>query len=172
MIRNCMIVAAVALVMLTGCSKAPGEIKTIGGSVEFFTENEKEVWVLKIYATIENENPETAFLDFAGTLDITDSGKKIVSVPFTLPIVFPLNTDKFVDTQEIKKRYTKEEIEPVLAHFKVDTERLMAGSEKGTEDDPKKQRIAVDNEAVKFREISYKKENILTLLKEKVNEKK
>jgi hypothetical protein len=151
-----------SLVFMTGCAKVPDKLVSPTLKIEMVVADNKEVFKLTLSTGIQNENSDVALTALKGRIVFYDSGKKgapVMSLPFELPVILPFETGII----EIEKTYTENEIMPLVMAMGSDKEKLLA--DRGLE------RTFMDDKGIGLELISYNKEDILDILKGKLNEK-
>jgi len=113
---------------------------------------------LKFSGGIKNENNETVFTGVKGTIAFIEpeSGKQVLSLPFSLPVILPFDTGVI----DIKKEYSEQEITPLIALLGLNKTELI--KEKSTSS------MFIDEKKVKIATLDYTKKNIISIIKEKV----
>jgi len=146
------------LLLFAGCVKAPESVTRAMMKIDLSIVENKEVYSITFAGLLENVNNDTAFLDVKGTVELFDPavGKTVESFDFTLPEVLPFGEGEIL----VKKIRTEKEITPLLELFEVEKEKLVSG-----ESGPG---MNIDQKNIRFKNLEYRKENIITLLKEKI----
>ncbi len=142
-----------------GCAKMPEKLVSPTFKIEPVIKDNRELFKLTLNTGLQNENSDTAFLDMKGLIVFKDADKRILAIPFRLPVILPFDTGII----EAEKTCTESEIMPLVVLFGSDREKLM--------NDKVLDRSFIDEKNIGFELTGYEKKNILDLLKEKVNEK-
>jgi hypothetical protein len=156
------IVILSSCLIVTGCAKLPDKLVTPTLKIETAMKDNQPVYKLLVNTGIQNENSDTALINVKGNIFFLDAGKaekKVMTIPFELPIILPFDTGII----ELEKTYTEKEIEPLLA--------LMGSNKDKLQSDKNLERSFVDDKNIGFELTAYGKKNILDVLREKVNEK-
>lgn len=144
------------IVLITSCAKTPEKILSPSIKAEVVQVADKS-FVIYFTGGIKNENDSTAFLNLKGTaLIISDSGEKLLTIPFSIPAVLPFETGIIKEKIDIKG----ETAEKIMNMFSVSVEKL------GTPDEPGNRFIEDKN--IKLESLKFDTKNIVRLLKEKV----
>ncbi len=162
--KFCIMICSVAasFAMLAGCAKIPEKLDSPTLKIEPVIINHKEMFNLKLSAGIRNENSGTALVSIKGNIVFADpAGKnaRVLSVPFNLPIILPFD----MGIIEIDKNFSEGEIMPLVALMGSDREKLMR--------DKILERSVQDERDIRLELTEYRKENILGILKGKIDEK-
>jgi hypothetical protein len=145
--------------IFAGCAKMPDKLVTPTLKIEPVVKDNKELYKMMLSTGIQNENSEVAFLNVKGTIFFSDTGSRILTVPFTIPVVLPFDTGII----EIEKTYAENEIMPLVTLLGSDKEKLL--------NDKALERSFMDDKTIGFELTGFEKKNILDMLKEKLNEK-
>ncbi|MBN2160641.1 MAG: hypothetical protein JW807_14730 [Spirochaetes bacterium] len=144
------------------CAKLPEKLISPTLKIETSVKDNKEAYKLMLSTGLHNENSDTALVDVKGNIvftDPADSGGRVLSFPFELPVILPFDTGII----EIEKLFSEEEIMPLVNLMGADKEKL--------QNDGGLERSLTDDKNVALELTDYQKKSILDLLKEKVNEK-
>jgi hypothetical protein len=153
------LVLAVSSLILIGCTKLPDKLITPTLKIETIVKDNKEMYKMMLSTGIQNENSNVALLNVKGTIFFSDAGSRILSLPFTIPVMLPFDTGII----EIEKIYTENEIMPLVALLGSDKEKLQK--------DKVIERSFMDEKTIGFEFTGYEKKNILDILRDKLNEK-
>ncbi len=152
----------IPVIVFSSCTKSPEGIESPGIKIEAVSENKKESFKLMVSGGIKNENSGTALLNFTGKVNFIDpsnGGKVVESIPFTLPVVLPF--DSAVINETVPR--SEKELEPLMKLLKIKKEELIR--------EGSVEKINILKNLVQLDSVSYKTEEIIKLLKEKINEK-
>ncbi len=158
-VKTALIVLLGSGIVFIGCAKMPEKLVSPTLKIEPVIKDNKELFKLSLNTGIQNENSDTAFINMEGTIVFTDAGKRVLTIPFKLPIVLPFDTGII----EVEKTCTESEITPLLVLLGSDKEKLM--------NDKALERSFIDEKNISFDLTGCEKKNILDVLKDKVNEK-
>ena len=148
--------------VLNGCAKIPEKLDSPTLRIEPVIKDNKELFNLKLNTGIQNENGDTALVSVKGSIVFVDPDSKnarVFSLPFELPIILPFD----MGIIEIDKNFTEGEIMPLVVLMGSDRGKLMR--------DKILERSLPDDRNIKLEFTEFKKENILGVLKGKINEK-
>jgi hypothetical protein len=141
-----------------GCAKMPEKLVTPTLKIETVVKDNREMYKMMLSTGIQNENSDVALLNVKGTIFFSDGESRLLTLPFTVPIVLPFDTGVI----EIEKFYTENEIMPLVTLLGSDKEKLE--KERGIE------RSFMEDKNIGFDLAGYEKKNILDILKDKLNE--
>jgi hypothetical protein len=145
--------------IFAGCAKIPDKLVTPTLKIEPLVKDNKEMYKMMLSTGIQNENSDVAILNVKGTIFFSDTGSRVLTVPFTIPVVLPFDTGII----EIEKTYAENEIMPLVTLLGSDKEKLL--------NDKVLERSFMDDKTIGFKLTGFEKKNILVVLKEKLNEK-
>ena len=150
-----------ACLLAAGCAKIPDKLISPIVKIEQAIKDNTEHYILRFNAGIQNENSSTALMNVTGAVSFVDpdGSTMIMSIPFELPVILPLETGII----ELTKTYPENEIMPLVILLGSDKEKLL--KDKGVE------RSFFDDKIVKLEISGYKKDDIRDVLKDKLNEK-
>ena len=151
-----------SVVTAIGCAKKPDKIKSPSLKIDIILEGNKEEYVVKFTGGILNENSSVALKDIKGAIDFVDPDKgseTVASIPFELDIILPMS----MGIVDLEKKFDENGIKPIIELFNLDREELVKN--RGSEG------IFIDDKYMRLDIASYKKEDIVTLLKGKIDEK-
>ncbi len=142
------------VLLFAGCVKAPESVTRAMMKIDLSIVENKEVYSITFAGLLENVNNDTAFLDIKGTVELFDpvSDKTVESFDFTIPEILPFGEGEIV----VKKTRTDKEITPLLELFEVEKEKLVSGESVPV--------MNIDQKKIRFKNLKYRKENIITLL--------
>jgi hypothetical protein len=147
--------------LVAGCLKIPDKLISPMIKIEPVIQDNKEEYRLRFSAGIQNDNGSTALLDVKGAVLFVDpeGGNRILSVPFEISAILPFETGVI----ESARIYPENEIMPLVNLLGSDREKLMKN--KALE------RSFFDDKIVKVKISDYRTEGIISLLRNRFNEK-
>ncbi|HOO71833.1 MAG TPA: hypothetical protein PK926_08720 [Spirochaetota bacterium] len=159
--KNFVVFLLLVLFSITSCTRVPDKVQSPSLKIDIDYRDGAEVYLVRISAGITNENNSTALGAVKGAINIIDPEKndRIISFPFSVDMVLPFS----VGIIDAEKRCSKEEIDPVIKLFDIDTDEMVKN--KGTDG------IYIDENKISLAIDSYEKYDIVTLLEGKLNEK-
>lgn len=147
---------AAAILCFTSCAKTPERVLSPSVKAEVARVAEKS-WSIYFTGGIKNENDGTAFINVEGVaLLVSDSGEKLVSIPFKIPVLLPFETGIIKEKIDIKG----DTADKVFTMLSISAEKL------GTPEEPGNRLLEDKN--VKLDSINFKKKDIVKLLGEKI----
>ena len=145
--------------IFAGCTKVPKELFGQGVKIDYSLINNKEVYTVNFNGVMRNENRDIVMKNIKGKINIIDpdSKKKLASLPFSLDVILPMSLGNI----NLRIDQTEEDIASLLNYFNVDRNEL-AG--KGSTDGR-----SLNSDEVVIENITFDKQNIIKLLKERQN---
>jgi hypothetical protein len=157
--RMTLVGLAVSGLIFIGCAKIPDKLVTPTLKIESVVQDNREMYKMMLSSGIQNENSAVALINVKGTIFFSDAGTRILTLPFTIPVVLPFDTGII----EVEKVYTENEIMPLVTLLGSDKEKL--------EKDRGIERSFMEDKNIGFELTGYEKKNILDILRDKLNEK-
>jgi hypothetical protein len=151
-----------SLLVLAGCDKKPDKIKSPSFKIDIAVSGGKDEYIVKFTGGILNENNSLALMDIKGTIDFIDPDKgksTVASIPFELDCILPMS----MGIVDLEKKFDENGIKPFIDLFKLNREEL--DKNKGSEG------IFIDDKNISLTISSFRKADIVTLLKGKIDEK-
>jgi len=151
-----------ACMAVTGCAKLPEKLVSPTLKIEPAVVDSKEGYKLTLNTGLQNENSGYALIDVKGDVFFKDAGgrsRQVLALPFEVPVILPFDTGLI----DIEKTLPENEAVPLLNLLGSDREKLNA--------DKVLERTFTDDSTIGFEITSYKKKDIIELLKERLNEK-
>lgn len=153
------LLAVAVVAQLAGCVKIPQKPISPAYKVDVVNNGGAESFVFKISAGFQNENHDVALTDVKGFLRIVDGGRTVLSVPYTLKAVLPLE----LGVIDIEQKIAEKDLKPVLDMQKIDLAEVRKN--RGTEG------IYLDEKNIVLETTSYTRRGILDLLRERAAKK-
>jgi hypothetical protein len=157
---------------ITGCTKIPDTVRNL----RVIIDSSDKGYSLRFKADIKNENINTAFTNIKGNILLLDeNGDALESLDFTSSVILPLDTE-VINTNVDK---TLSQMQSILNILDIDIEKIdkniSESKEKSGNDNilikQSAKEYRFNSSDFKLNIDSYEKEDIITLLKEKINEK-
>jgi hypothetical protein len=154
-----LISTALIAFIITGCAKIPDKCMKPTVEIAAKEEGDGNIYLLQFTSKILNENSDVALQDVTGYIYFKKNekdDKPVFTIPFEIPIILPFGDGNIIEQRE----YPLEEIAPLVDLLGGDTEKLAI--DRGMEST----NVYPNNIELKIE--SYKKKDILDLLKDKV----
>lgn len=155
-----LIVINIFLLFIVACVKVPEKFDIAQLKVNVKQSNKQKKYELTVRATLTNENNNIVFVNYKANVVLKNKkGKIIEKIPFEVKNILPYASIQVVASKTV----TGEILSELKNEFIFDEEKLHAAKSVDN--------ISIDEKNIELENIYYKKENILDLLKGKLNEK-
>ncbi len=154
------LVITVIWALFVGCAKIPDNFITPTVKVVSSVENNKEMFIMEFSGSLKNDNDSTALIDVSGKIQFIDPQQKSVveTLDFKIPVILPYASE----IVSAKIQGDEKKIFSLMELFKMSREKLQSQGVVNT---------YIDGSVIKLADLSYKKINIIKLLKEKIGKK-
>jgi len=150
------------IMVLAGCARPPEKAENTNIRVFSEVKNDEEFFLLHLKSEITNENSMKALLDVKGAIYLSDGlseSKDAIEIPFDIPIMFPFSQGEISSV----KRMNESDVLSLVQILGIDKDDFLANR---TIDE-----VQLNSRFVSMKILSWKSENIIDVLKDRVNEK-
>ena len=149
------------VLMLSACTKVPKKVEFPTAVVGIELKDTYELYSFRLKGAIENENSDVALVDFKATIYFIDPGAKGVpvgSIPVEIPIILPFEKANI----DLEQKGKDTAMLPIIGLVGINKEEL--SSQMPTT-------YKIDERYIVIGDVSFKKRNIMDILREKADEK-
>ncbi|MBP7602420.1 MAG: hypothetical protein KBA15_00705 [Spirochaetes bacterium] len=157
-------IALISLVLLAGCARAPEKLESPRLVIHTTIRDNTVHFTMNLVGGLRNENSDRAFLDYSAEVVFSEKGKRLPDSAFnpvriSVPAIFPFET---VPVSVIASGGEKD-VRPLLDMLEIAYDDVVKSG--ATEE------IYVPDENIALESVSFRRENIHSILKGKAHEK-
>ncbi|MCU0844794.1 MAG: hypothetical protein MUC76_07700 [Spirochaetes bacterium] len=157
-------IALVSLFLIAGCARAPEKLESPRLVIQTTIKDNSVYFTMNLVGGLRNENSDRAFFDYSAEVVFSEKGKTLPESPFnpvrvSVPAIFPFET---VPVSVIASGGEKD-VRPLLDMLEINYDEVVKSG--ATEE------MYVPDENIELRRVTFRRENIHSILKGKVHEK-
>lgn len=158
--KKLVFLCSLLFIVFSACTKLPEKVESSSVKFSIVMSNNAEEYIVRFSGGLENENSSTVLQAIKGTIVIEGKDGPLVTMPYEVDKVFPFS----IGIIDIEEKVDKNIMIQLAELLSINMDELEQAKESDT--------IYIDEKKVTLTINSYKKENIVNLLKGMVDEEK
>lgn len=157
-------IALVSLFLIAGCARAPEKLESPRLLIQTTIKDNNVYFTMNLVGGLRNENSDRAFFDYSADVVFKEKGRALPGSPFnpvrvSVPAIFPFET---VPVSVLASGGEKD-VRPLLDMLEINYDEVVKSG--ATEE------MYVPDENIELTRVTFRRENIHSILKGKVHEK-